>query len=59
MEQNNWLRGSVSIDEYAVSSKGIRHIRTTIVGKRTEDNSKPAADDPKPGKSDNKADKSE
>ena len=57
MEQNNWLRGSVSIDEYEVSSKGIRHIRTTIAGKKPKDDSKPRADDLKPGKGDNKPDK--
>ncbi len=59
MEQNNWFKGSVSIVEYVVSSKGIRHIRTTLVGEKPKDDRKPGADDPKPRKSDDKRDKPE
>ena len=59
MEQNNWFKGSVSIAEYEVSSKGIRHIRTTLVGEKPKDDRKQGADDPKPRKSDDKPDKPE
>ena len=59
MEQNNWLRGSVSIDEYEVSSKGIRLIRTTMAGNKPKDDSKPGADEPKQGKANDKPDKPE
>lgn len=59
MEQNNWFKGSVSIAEYEVSSKGIRHIRTTLVGEKPKDVRKPGADDPKPRKVDDKSDKPE
>ncbi|MCY3832502.1 MAG: hypothetical protein OXG85_05765 [Chloroflexi bacterium] len=59
MKQNNWLRGSVSIVEYEVSSKGIRHIRTTLTDKRPNHDPKPGADEPKPRKGDDKPDKPE
>ena len=59
MEQNNWFRGSVTIDEYRVSSKGIRHIRTTVVGEDLKDDRKPGADDPKPRINGDKPDKPE
>ena len=40
MEQNNWVSSNTPIVEYEVSSKGIRHIRTTIPGKRPKGDSK-------------------
>lgn len=59
MKQNNWFKGSVSIAEYVVSSKGIRHIRTTLVGEKPKEDRKPGADKPKPRTSDDKSDKPE
>ena len=57
MKQNNWFKGSVSIAEYVVSSKGIRHIRTTLVGAKPKDDRKPGADDSKPRKDADKPNK--
>ena len=59
MEQNNWFKGTVSIAEYEVSSKGIRHIRTTLVGDKPKDDRKPGAENPKPRKGDDKPGKRE
>ena len=47
MKQNNWAYSITPIDVYRVSSKGIRHIRTIIPGKK-------AKDDPKRRKGDGK-----
>ncbi len=52
MEQNNWVSSNTPIVEYEVSSKGIRHIRTTFPGKKPKDDSKPSQTDKKPGKKD-------
>ena len=52
MEQNNWVSSNTPIVEYEVSSKGIRHIRTTLPGKKSKDNSKRDGGDKKRGKQD-------
>jgi hypothetical protein len=52
LEQNNWVSCNTPITEYEVSSKGIRHIRTTIPGKKPKDDSKRASGDKKRGKKD-------
>lgn len=59
MEHNNWFKGAVSIVEYEVSSKGIRHIRTTMAGKKPKDDPKPGTDDFKPRTGEDKPDKPE
>lgn len=52
MEQNNWVSSNTPIVEYEVSSKGIRHIRTTFPGKKPKDDSKQAGADKKRDKKD-------
>ena len=46
MKRNYTITGSTPIVEYEVSSKGIRHIRTTMPGKKPKE--------AKPSKGDNK-----
>ncbi len=51
--KSNWtVSNNTPITEYEVSSKGIRHIRTTIPGKGPKKDSKRADDDKKRGKQD-------
>ena len=58
--KSNWtVRSNTPITEYAVDSKGIRHIRTIIPGKKPKDDRKPGADEPKPRNGDDKPDKPE
>ncbi|MDE2819586.1 MAG: hypothetical protein OXN94_18305 [Chloroflexota bacterium] len=52
MKQNNWVRCYTPVVEYEVDSKGIRHIRTTIPGKKPKDASKPSKSEDKRKKSD-------
>ena len=59
MKQNNWAYSAAPIDVYRVSSKGIRHIRTIIPGKKGKDDSKPGAEDLKRPKGDDKPAKPE
>ena len=51
MKQNNWVTCNTPIVEYEVSSKGIRHIRTTYPDNKPSEKPKPNKDD-KPKKSD-------
>lgn len=51
--KSNWTaKNYTPITEYEVDSKGIRHIRTTIPGKKPKDNSEPGKGDDKRKKSD-------
>lgn len=51
--KSSWtVSNNTPIVEYEVSSKGIRHIRTTLPGKRPKDDSKPSGADKKRGKKD-------
>ncbi len=51
--KSNWtVRNNTPITEYEVDSKGIRHIRTTIPGKKPKDDSKRDGGDKKRGKKD-------
>ena len=51
--KSNWtVRNNTPITVYEVDSKGIRHIRTTIPGKRSDNDPKPGKGDDKPKKSD-------
>ena len=51
--KSNWtVRNNTPITEYEVDSEGIRHIRTTIPGKRQKDDAKPASGGKKRDKSD-------
>ncbi len=47
MKRNYTITSNTPIVEYEVSSKGIRHIRTTIPGKKPKDDSKPSKGDKK------------
>ncbi len=50
MKRNYTITSNTPITEYEVSSKGIRHIRTTLPGKKPKDDSKRASEDKKRGK---------
>ena len=51
--KSNWtVRNNTPITEYEVDSKGIRHIRTTIPGKKAKDDGKPRKGGDKRKKSD-------
>ncbi len=52
MKRNYTISSNTPITEYEVSSKGIRHIRTTYPGKGPKKDSKPADGDKKRGKQD-------
>ena len=52
MKQNNWVFSNTPIVEYEVSSKGIRHIRTTLPPQPKKDAPKPSKDADKRDKSD-------
>ena len=52
MKANYTITCNTPIVEYAVSSKGIRHIRTTMPGKKPKDDPKPSKGDEKRKKSD-------
>ena len=47
MKPNYTVTCNTPITEYEVDSKGIRHIRTTIPGKKPKDDSKPPKGDEK------------
>lgn len=51
--KSNWtVRSNTPISEYAVDSKGIRHIRTIIPGEKAKHEPKPKQDEDKRKKSD-------
>ena len=52
MKSNYTISSNTPITEYEVSSKGIRHIRTTIPGKTPKEAPKPKKGDEKRKKSD-------
>ncbi len=52
MNSNYTVISKTPITEYEVDSKGIRHIRTTIPGKKPKDASKPSKSEDKRKKSD-------
>lgn len=52
MKRNYTITSNTPIVEYEVSSKGIRHIRTTLPGKKSKDDSKQAGADNKRDKKD-------
>ena len=52
MKQNYTITCNTPIVEYEVSSKGIRHIRTTIPGQKPKDDPKRRKGDDKRKKSD-------
>lgn len=52
MKGNYTISSNTPIVEYEVSSKGIRHIRTTLPGKKPKDDSGRDGGDKKRGKQD-------
>lgn len=52
MKRNYTITSNTPIVEYEVSSKGIRHIRTTLPGKKPKDDSKRDGGDKKRDKKD-------